>query len=178
MTIASLLLVALVVLAFLDADADGGTRSRPSDAQGGPVSGTLLMGTVTDADGPVADTRILVSLWPAEDDTEVGEDVDLFSVKPVRTDEHGRYAVVLSLADVPPRYLLSRRIANFDIWLKDAGVAPLSTSARYSRGASWWVDVFGGRHDGPKTIDFALDSMTAAERSAEGRETYHLVEWR
>lgn len=178
MIIASLLLIALVALAFLDVGARGDSSPRPSDGDpGGAVPGTLVMGTVTDADGPVADTRIQVSLWPAEDDTEIGEEVDLFPVKPVRTDEHGRYAVVLPVADVPARYLLSRRIANFDIWLGDAGVAPLSTSARYSKAASWWVDVFDDLNEGPKTIDFDLDSMTAEERSADGRETHHLVEW-
>lgn len=179
MIIGSLLLIAVVVLAFLDGGAAGDSRSQPLDE--GPsaaVQGTLLTGTVTDADGPVANTRVRVSLWPAEDDAAVGEEVDIFPVKPVRTDEQGRYAVVLPVADVPARYLLSRRIANFDVWLGDAGVAPLSTSARYSRAAGWWVDVFDDHGAGPKTIDFDLGSMEATERSADGRETWPLVEWR
>ena len=99
-------------------------------------------------------------------------------MEPVRTDDQGRYAVVLPVADVPAEYLLHRRIANFDLWLDDAGVAPLSASARYSRAAGWWVDVFDDYGAGPKTIDFDLESMTARERSADGRETWPLVEWR
>jgi len=136
------------------------------------------MGTVTDADGPVADIRIRVSLWPEEDETEVGEEVDLFSVEPVRTDDQGRYVVVMPVADVPARYLLNRRIANFDVWLDDARVAPLSTSARYSQAAGWWVNVLDDHRERPKTLDFDLDSMTATEKSAGGRETWPLVDWR
>ena len=32
--------------------------------------------------------------------------------------------------DVPAKYLLNRRIANFKLWLDDAGVAPLLASLR------------------------------------------------
>ena len=73
MIIGSLLLIALVLLQFLDSGASGDSTSQPSvDAPSTAVQGTLVMGTVTDADGPVADTRLRVSLWPEEDDTEIG----------------------------------------------------------------------------------------------------------
>ncbi len=179
MIIGSLLLIALVLLQLLDAGASGDSRFRPSDdGPSTPAAATLVTGTVTDADGPMGNTLVRVSLWPEEDDTEVGETVDLLSVEPVRTDDQGRYAVVLPVADVPAEYLLDRRIANFDLWLEDAGVAPLSASARWSRAAGWWIDVFDDHGAAPKTIDFDLDSMTATERSADGRETWPLIEWR
>ncbi len=116
-------------------------------------------------------------LWPAQDDTEVGESVALFSLEPVRTDDQGRYVVVLPLEDVPANYLTPRHIVNFDVWLSDAGVAPISTSAHHPRGASWWVDVFDERHDNPKSLDFDLDTMSATERSSDGPETWPLIEW-
>lgn len=179
MIIGSLLLIAVVLLTFLDAGASGDSGARPpQDGPTRPAGATLVRGTVTDADGPVADTLVRVTLWPEEDDTEIGEAVDLFAVEPVRTDERGRYAVLLPVADVPSEYLLNRRIANFELWLDDAGVAPLSASARWSRATGWWIDVFDDHGAAPKTIDFDLGSLTATERSADGRETWPLVEWR
>ena len=178
-SIMSLLVIGLIGLAFLEARPSGGAKPQPStDDRGGHAPGTLLTGSVTDARGPVAGMQVRVALWPAEDDAEVGEEVDLFSVTPARTDDEGRYAVVLPLEDVPSKYLMMRRVVNLDVWLGDAGVAPLSTSVRYSEAAGWWVDVFDERDAGPKTLDFDLDSMTATERTDGVPETWPLVEWR
>lgn len=177
--VTSLLLVALAAVAFMDGGGSGGTGPQPSSGdEAGPAPATLITGTVTSARGPLADMRVRVRLWPAEDDTEVGEDVALVSLEPVRTDEQGRYVVLLPLKDVPVKYLMSRGIVNFDVWLSDAGVAPISTSARHPRAASWWVDVFDERHGNPKSLDFHLESMTATEKSGGERETWPLIEWR
>ena len=177
-SIASLLLIALIVIALLEGEATGRAETHRSDAAVGPAQGTLVAGTVTGAEGPMADVEVSVTLRPAEEDVEVGQAVELHSLEPVRTDGEGRYVVALPLKDVPAQYLMSGRVVNFDVWLNDAGVGPISTSARHPRAASWWVDVFDQRHDAPKTLDFDLEAMSATEKSGDDSQRWPLIEWR
>ena len=155
-----------------------GAEETSAVAEAGPSAASgpmLLSGTVTDSGIPLAGVPLQVTLWPSNEDTEVGEQVDARDLPPVRTDEHGRYVVTLAPEDVPAKYLLPGRVLNFQVALTDPFIAPLSASARYARGGHDWVDVFGDRHAVPTTLDFDLGSMKATQTSDGETQTWDIV---
>ncbi len=135
----------------------------------------LLSGTVTESGTPLAGVPLQVTLWPSNEDTEVGERVDTRELPPVTTDEKGRYVVTLALEDVPAKYLLDGRVLNFDVGVTDPFIAPIGASVRYPRGGRDWVGVFGDRRSAPTTLDFDLGSMKATETGDGETQTWDLV---
>jgi hypothetical protein len=154
-------------------------EEAPAVAEAAPVmiaGPTLLSGTVTEAGTPLADVPLQVTLWPSNEDTEVGELVDTRDLPAVTTDEQGRYVVTLALEDVPAKYLLSGRVLNFNVAVTDPFMAAISASARYPRGGHDWVDVFGDKNSEPTTLDFDLGSMKATETADGESQTWDLVQ--
>ncbi len=142
------------------AAADSGPATTPASAEG-PV---LVTGTVSRDGEPLPDTPVLVQIW-SEEDVEVGDSVDLHEVGPVRTDEHGRYTVVLDREDLSAEYIVGDDVVNFDVGVMDPFIGPISTSAEYVEDGSW-TDVGGGT--GPMTVDFDLGTMKATVTYADG----------
>lgn len=135
---------------------------------------TLISGTVSESGRPLAGVPVQVTLLPRMNDAEVGESLDLTQLDPVLTDEQGRYVVTLALADVDPSSLLPGRALNFEVGLVDPMLNPVSTSARFPRRGSDWVDVFDDRRGEPKTLDFDLGAMKATETGAGARHRWPL----
>jgi hypothetical protein len=163
-------LLAAVCLALTGCSADGSTHAGPSPAalateEPGPV---LVTGTVSRDGEPLADTPVLVQIW-SEEDIEVGETVEMHEIGPVRTDEHGRYTVVLDRGRLAPRFLAGEDLVNFDVMVTDPWLGPISTSAEYSEDGRSWTDVGGG--NGPRTMDFDLGTMKATVTNGDGSKT-------
>lgn len=173
---AVLLALAGLALGACSTDSGDSTPAAPGTAPAttavsaeGPV---LVTGTVSRDGEPLPDTPVAVQIWSNED-VEVGESVDLHEVGPVRTDERGRYTVVLDREDLSAEYLVGDDIVNFDIGVTDPFIAPTSTTAEYAEEGSW-TDVGGGT--GPMTVDFDLGTMKATVTHADGsKDRWSLV---
>jgi hypothetical protein len=148
------------------ADAGPSTASHATEqpSEPGPV---LVTGTVSRDGGPLADIPVLVQIW-SEEDIEIGESVEMHEIGPVRTDGHGRYTIVLDMADLAPRFRAGRDLVNFDVMVTDPWLAPVSTSAERTEDGSW-TDVGGGA--GPRTMDFDLATMQATETNGDGSKS-------
>jgi hypothetical protein len=158
--------LAAVCLALTGCSAAGSTDAAPSPAahiteESAPV---LVTGTVSRDGKPLADMPVFVQIW-SEEDIEIGESVEMHDIGPVRTDEQGRYAIVLDMADLAPRFRAGRDFVNFDVGITEPFIVPVSTSAEWTEDGSW-TDMGGGA--GPRTMDFDLGTMKATEKHGDG----------
>jgi len=132
----------------------------------------LVTGTVARDGKPLEGTPVAVQVWSNEG-VEVGDSVELHHVGPVRTDDQGRYTVVLDRQDLSAEYFVGDDVVNFDVGVVDPFLSPVSTSAQYAADGTW-TDV--GDSTGPRTMDFDLGTMKATETYADGsRRRWALV---
>jgi hypothetical protein len=159
--------LALTGCAAGSADASPSPAAHATEQSAEPVP-VLVTGRVSRDGKPLPDTPVLVQIW-SEEDIEVGESVEMHEIGPVRTDEQGRYTIVLDIGDLEPRFLTGDDLVNFDVMVTDPWHGPISTSAEYTADAPSWTDVGGG--NGPRTMDFDLGTMRATETNGDGSKS-------
>ncbi len=130
-------------------------------ALSGPKTGDLLVqGTLRGLEpGPDAAT-VRVELWPHDDDTEVGEAVDLWESEPVTVDAAGHWAVEVDPSALPSKFLSpDRPYVNFDlVVLAGATGTQWSTTAWLTDEGDVWRSE--GATVGDRVIDLSMDFGT------------------
>ncbi|QKE82742.1 hypothetical protein [Arthrobacter sp. NEB 688] len=125
-------------------------------APAGPSTGlTAIQGTVLGLpDGERATVHL--EIWPADDDTKVGEAVDIRSTPEVETDPSGHWSVAIDPSDLGRKYFSTKSpVLNVDVAVRAGDV-----------GASWsvplWFLVADGvwRSDQYATIDDRVVDLT------------------
>lgn len=163
----------------------GGTSGTPSvtavpvPAPSGPSTGlTAIQGRVT---GLPAGRRATVHLeiWPLEDDTEVGEAVDMASTPEVTTDAEGRWSVTLDPADLDRKHFSRQRsYVNVDVSVRAGDVGTVWGVPLWFLAADgvWRSDQYATVDD--RVVDVAMDlgagTLTATSSVGE-RQTQDLL---
>lgn len=167
-------LIALVVTILVAPGCSTSDSSAPAPKDSASSEAVFLTGTVTRGGEHVEGAQVVATLWPENDDSEVGDLIEMFDVDDAVTRADGSFTLYLDPDDVPTRYFGGdRSYVNFDFRVFDDGEFATWGSTLHPVGSpqTWRTEGGAVAADAPLEMHLDLEKQRITMVDSYGEST-------